>query len=332
MNSRWKNLAVVALTALIALGVVEVGLRVFGIFPSVSGPPRYLARADLTQVYSLVPDGVWRHSSQEFNYTIRTNQNGFRGPDWNFDRPGIAILGSSEVFGFGNAWADTFPARLQSMVTDGGLDHQIRNMGVFGHNLLQVRDAFNRWKLHQRFAATVIQVDWRAVITSSTPSIFEVVDGYLVEVGRFPDGKLSPAYRIYGYSYSHSRAAAVFIDGVRRLMGPSNSDQTPQTADAALSPDDIQAAVRAAAIVDEIRIANGEKPFGVFLMAMERRQFDAMNTALEARGIDVINTWNVSKQLGMSARYPIDGHMTADGNAIVAQSIGPWLRANLAQN
>jgi hypothetical protein len=119
-----KNLSLIAFSAVFALAAVEAGFRLFNIYPSVSGPPRYLAVSDQNFVYRLQPVGVWSHASWEFSHDILTNQNGYRGPEWNFDAPGIAILGSSEVFGFCNTWTSTFPGRLQAMADNAGFNHQ----------------------------------------------------------------------------------------------------------------------------------------------------------------------------------------------------------------
>ena len=298
MRNRWHNLAFVALSVLVALGAVEGGFRLFGIYLSISGPPRYLTRADANLVYSLEPNGVWPHTSQEFNYVIRTNQRGYRGADWIFDASAVAILGSSEVFGFGTALESTFAARLQALAAEAGLDHQVRNMGVFGHNLLQIRDAFGQWQSRSRVRAAAIEVDWRAVHTALVPSVFEVVEGYLVAVARFPSGKLSLAYRVYGVSYSHSRAAAVLIDGVRQMVRSARDGESVGPIQAAeLSGADRLAVEKAADRVAEIRDLASDVPFGVFLMTPERRHFDAIEIALKARGIDVISTWEVSERL-----------------------------------
>jgi hypothetical protein len=192
MRRGLTSLAVIGLGLLAGLGIVEAGFRILGVFPPISGPPRYLSQADENLVYSLSPSGEWRHSSQEFDYVIRTNQFGYRGQDWDLGAPAIAILGSSETFGFGTDLDSTFPARVQSMMDDAGLDFEVRNMGIYGHNLLQIKEAYRPWQERSDIRATVVQFNWLAVKISKMPSVFEVVDGYLVEVGRFPDGELSP--------------------------------------------------------------------------------------------------------------------------------------------
>jgi lysophospholipase L1-like esterase len=78
------------------------------------------------------PNTTMEHRSQEFDYTVKINSLGFRGPDFpspNSDTLRIAIIGDSYVYGWGVADDATWPATLERNLRAKGVPVAVANLG-----------------------------------------------------------------------------------------------------------------------------------------------------------------------------------------------------------
>jgi hypothetical protein len=120
--------AALAVSALVAVGLLEVALRSFNLFGVNHGRNELKYRAEALDLTALGADGgrdldgtLFRHKPSKTvdlgEFTLTTNSLGFRGPDVAREKaPGtyrILVLGDSVVFGWGIPDEDTFVRRLE---------------------------------------------------------------------------------------------------------------------------------------------------------------------------------------------------------------------------
>lgn len=129
------NIGLLVASVIVFLGGVEICLRVSGLMSTQSEPSRLFAKPYLQNSihpeigYELKPgfEG-WAHFS-----TVTTNSLGFRSPELDSDKPSMAILGDSMVFGYGVEDDETLSAYLQSVFPS----YNVINAGVPGYDLEQ---------------------------------------------------------------------------------------------------------------------------------------------------------------------------------------------------
>lgn len=126
------RLALVVLSFTVVLGLLELGLRVFGAespWLHFGSPRIYQADADL--IYSLRPGGA-----------LDTNSLGLRGPEISQAAPGprVIALGDSYTYGHDLEYPASYPALLEKKLEGGeafGPAVEVVNAGVPGYNVDQ---------------------------------------------------------------------------------------------------------------------------------------------------------------------------------------------------
>ncbi len=121
--SRWtKRIGAVLLGAVLAPVAAEIAYRVLrtaGLSPTTN--PAYVEH-DAWLGWHYRPGMSVRHVSAEFDVTVRTNAQGFRGPDWKSavdpespHAPRVLVLGDSYAFGWGVEYEQSLPARIEAL-------------------------------------------------------------------------------------------------------------------------------------------------------------------------------------------------------------------------
>jgi hypothetical protein len=311
----------VALGFAVGLIALEAALRAVDMRPGEAGPPRYVTESDPGLGFRLRPNHTWGVATSELQFRVETNAQGFRGSAWNASRPAIAVLGSSGAFGWGVDNDDTFAAVLQLALTG----HEVRNFGVFGYNKHQIEKLLAlRLQREGPPKAVILVLSWLTEDLSVRDSAFATVEGYFVEVGRFPGGRVSLPYRIYGLLFHHSRLGAVMIDRLRRAL---RSGAAPGASQAL--PSDAETAARIAVHAAAIRAMVPGTPLGVVLnedRPAEAQRYQALMTALDAAGIEVLPTRDAMFAATQPVRFLSDGHWSAPGHRVIAQVAAGWLR------
>src|SRR5688572_7228840 len=134
-----KKIALSAISVLITLIALEIGLRVYGYNPLKESRERRFtamrpsAYPDLR--YELTPGA----SGQGWGTQIDINSQGFRGPEPsnNPSTHRIIVLGDSIAFGNFLPFEDTVSSQLQQRLSAAGRNAEVLNFGVGGYDTLQ---------------------------------------------------------------------------------------------------------------------------------------------------------------------------------------------------
>lgn len=124
-----RNALFSLLTASLAIGGLELGLRLLGV------PDMGIYQGDPGYFWTLSPSLGERElpfPEQGTSFKVRTNSLGFRGPEP--ARGAILCLGDSTTFAWGVQETESWPSLLQDL-----LDYPVMNAGVPGYSVVQGR-------------------------------------------------------------------------------------------------------------------------------------------------------------------------------------------------
>ena len=84
----------------------------------------------------------------QLNYTVDTNSDGFRGPDWDLSasRKNIVILGDSFAFGWGVQWEETIGKILERNLQKNDPTYQVINLAMPGWDIDLIIRSFELYK------------------------------------------------------------------------------------------------------------------------------------------------------------------------------------------
>jgi len=174
--------------ALAALAIGEVAVRVAGSFneprrhfkPGIFAPDEELG-------WVLQPDYEGVRAEYAYGAVTTTDGRGYRGPAWDDARAGaecrVLCLGDSVTFGLGVEDDETFPARLEALLREGGREAAVYNAGVPGYDTVQEGAVLER--LRDVVRPDVVVVGWLPNDVTE-PSVLardqvQVLEGYLVD-------------------------------------------------------------------------------------------------------------------------------------------------------
>lgn len=177
------QLAVILGTLAVCLLMLEVGLRVTKRFQSDGFIGYHVSRG---VSYGLQANAAKRISWPTFSFTVYTDDQGFRfkhaGPRVLGGHPYWAVLGSSEVFGNGLDYDQTFVGVFGDKMARDGID--IVNMSVPGQHLLEQVALFKSYAVSAYPMPKVVVICFNPLFIGGYDNIHEDVTvkmGYLVE-------------------------------------------------------------------------------------------------------------------------------------------------------
>ncbi len=184
----WALMLGLTLVAIVAAGEVVVRIaRPAGVVPDRHYAPGIFS-ADDELVWALVPGYRGHWHDYEASRPTSTNALGYRGPEETPERLGaalrIAVVGDSVAFGRGVADGDAYPARLEALLAERGLDVAVFNLAVPGYDSLRERIWLERHVA--RIDPHVVVVGWyRNDVTDMVPPGYEdhgirILDGQIV--------------------------------------------------------------------------------------------------------------------------------------------------------
>jgi lysophospholipase L1-like esterase len=182
----WGILVFTTLATIALAGELLVRLTTEGFTPKRHYLPGIFA-PDATRGWALAPGyrGVWH--SYEGRAPTSTNRLGYRGPEESPERlrAGLRVLviGDSVAFGRGVADGEDYPARLEALLRERGLDAAVFNLAVPGYDSYLERLTFEQNV--ERLDPHVLLVGWYRNDIGDNFAAFDfdtlqVIDGYLV--------------------------------------------------------------------------------------------------------------------------------------------------------
>ena len=139
-----RRAALVAVAVAVALGLLEVGVRLLWSGPDGGYPPGLFV-ADSATGFRLAPDYRARHVTPVYDIEIATNARGFRalelGPKA-ADTLRVLALGDSFAFGHGVEQAEAYPAVLETLLDTEAQRVEVLNLGAPGYGTHNARALF----------------------------------------------------------------------------------------------------------------------------------------------------------------------------------------------
>jgi len=143
-----RGLAISAGSLVVTFIVLEVGVRLFvpastfAVFANV-----YQAHDDQDIRFTLRPS----YRGRAYGAELRTNKDGFRGPDRPQAKPRdtirIALIGDSHAFGFGVEYDQSVGRQLEKRMQRDGTSCEVWNFAIAGYNSSQELAVFKRYAL-----------------------------------------------------------------------------------------------------------------------------------------------------------------------------------------
>lgn len=195
-----QNIALALLSCVAALGLVEIGLRLFwSDFYLKFRPelPTGERRFHPERGWSLVPSLRVTRGDTEFTVTQTHNAQGFRGPEIaqspSPDRPRVLVLGDSMTYGHGVEDSETYPAVLQHLEPR----FEVINAGVPGYSGVEELLLLREEGMRLEPDLVILGFFWNDVMDAfqGRYARFELADGALRFVAPSPASPEHPVFR-----------------------------------------------------------------------------------------------------------------------------------------
>jgi lysophospholipase L1-like esterase len=332
------SLAVVATTLVLPLAAVEVVVRTLGVAPRLAGQIGGLV-ADEHLLYRHAPHSVarGRSASDEFDFVYEHNSQGFRDVDRPLAKaPGtlrVVALGDSFTYGEGVGFEETWPSRLEQMLSDslaGGPRVEVVQLGLRRYFPAAQRSVLRHVGL---------AFDPDVVIHATVPN--DVIDThlglaavYVDENGFLRNSSARSFGRVGGWLFVHShtmrivlRAASarrqrsettvVWAD-IFRADGAHESDWRSMEADL----DSIAVLAQghgASFVLSYLPMQGPWTPQGRYPEERVRR----WAAAREVRFAGLFEAFRARTDRGTPLFWPRDGHPTPAGQDLIAEQLVP---------
>lgn len=294
-SERWVNLALVGVSLLVSLVLVEGGLRIIGYHPPGLLDPRlYVANQSPILHHKLRP-GYQGHFA---GGKVTVDTDGYRvvRPKLRHLRAGsgsgaqrtILLLGDSFVFGQGLNDHETLASQLQDSLYARNLNYRVKNIGVPGYTSWNEYAALIDY-LKQGYSAD-------HVVLLYIPNDLSL-DNDNVGIGRgeYSHVSNSPFHRFTRAVYKRFYTAFLFSSGVKRMLSAAHPSG-PMRTDLSMAFDSVALANSMAAIsrIDELCLRRGMR-FSVAIWRdiayyqrpdLARAYERQIATELSKRGID----------------------------------------------
>lgn len=312
--------------------------------------------ADARYGVRLQPGTSTRVRSRDGRLTdITTNALGFRGPEWpaaDDGRHRILVLGDSQMFGYGVAWADAFPAQLERALGGGAvvMDAAVPSWGP-GESVLALRDLGPAYRPRTVLFVANAANDWFESVPNRDRTTAR--DGWAARPGEpapawFPLrgwllGRSHLVLAVRQLAHHIGDAELPPVDPVlalvrelpelRAVPAPYRSRLTPALEEAVKACRPLGCAVMVLLLPRDAQVdarewaKYGEAPQD--LSATEALLRDLAADA-GARGIPAVDLLPVLRAAEPGAFLPDDYHLSARGHAAIAAAVAAKLSSPLA--
>lgn len=321
-------------------------------------------RSDALLSYALRPGWSGIHESADFRVGVRVNALGMRGAEPSRERPQgarrLLVLGDSFAFGWGVEDAETFPTRLEARWRGAGQSIDVLDAAVPGYaadqHWIYLRErgfalapdaillALCENDAEDLGSTRLALGDDRLPLRSTSLRRFIGEDGrmhYLNEAGlplperSFAASQWLAEHSLF-YTYLRYNALRLWLAGAERFAAQrraSDAGPPPDGAIETLPPDEILRGLRSGP---------------AFQIRYHRFLVEAIRREAARRGIAVVtaltgsdrgplsddcaadpNCFDLGARLARrdypDAYLPLDGHWSARGHALAAETLGTWL-------
>lgn len=222
------NLALLALSVCLTLGVLELVARTIAPAPLPWRYPQLRYRADPATGFALAPN---QHAFTA-DVPVTINERGLRGPVVPYERTAgrlrVLLLGDSIAFGYGVADADVVSARLQALLDDAGTATEVINAAVPAYNTSQEIAYLDPEGLRYRPDWVIVGVCWNDISDKATVRVTS--EGWLASgtEGPSPSALSRWVESADGYAVRNalkrSRLFYLGMEGVRAIGGMTEHD------------------------------------------------------------------------------------------------------------
>ena len=299
----------------------------------------------------LVPNATTRVRSRDGRITeIKTNALGFRGPQWSQSAAPILLLGDSQMFGYGVAYAQSTGPQLERALggTTAVLDAAVPSWGPSEYvaalsdvgatfhprHVLFVANAANDWfETVPNVRRTTAQDGWAARAGTPAPQSFPFRD-YLMGRSHLVLAIRQLTHHIGEAEAPPAQSAQLLVRDLVQLRLHAGSDRSPMTAS-------LRAAVKACVPLgcEVIAVA---LPLDVQVDAAEWKKYRAQPEDLSATqalledfvadardlGLPAVNLLPVLRAAEPGAFLPDDYHLSPRGHLAVAEAIAAVLTSS----
>lgn len=323
------DLVVAVASLVLTAALAEAGARLAGVRTEQGVNPLFSWTSEQGEVWRFEPGARW--TTRVGGHPVAVNAHGFRDREFGPKRPElfrILVLGDSVTFGHGQPLEETFPRRLEELLTRAGYRVEVLNAGIPGWSTYQQRRFYEG-------DGAALEPDL-VLVGFVLNDVTEIQRG-LIEL------RLESGMRLVrGINWLAERSAAVA--GLKRayagLFAPQEREVESVLA-LALRPDApevrhaMDQTLAEMARLRELSASRGATLGLVlfpFRFQLERPALDAPQRQIrdfgEEHGIPVLDTAPALRSEGADAVLMDADHLTALGHRVAAEAIAEWLQAH----
>ena len=327
----------------------------------VNRPEISIYEPDDARCYRVKPSLSYIHSSQEFRYTIYTNSQGIRTdesrPEYTYSKPEnvyrVMFLGPSYVFGWGVEYENAYPTLIGRALKVDGRKIEVINMGTPA----QPPDQQLCWYMKEGYKYTpdlIVQALYGDPMTKM-PSVCgelncpSIVGGYIVRgdltslelqvISKLKQSAIT-YYLWRGWVTARAKGESDINGPGQELYSVMKADEYDQVAQ------NLRAHAAAIKMVtrSSVRVAYLAIPYSYIIHKEDikkmahrkyldpdimRYHYNQINKIMkDSKGILYIDSVSALVSAGNNRMYyPVDTHLTLNGNKFVADAAAPILQA-----
>lgn len=340
-----QNFLLLGVSLVLAIGFLEVGARILLPPPPVFQSPQVRHVGDPVLGYALVPD----QDAYTHDRPARVNRAGLRrsseiSPEKPRGERRVLVLGDSFTFGNGVLDDETYPAVLEALLRDAGIPAEVLNAGVQGYSVHQEA----AWLAERGFALDpdVVIVGFYANDVTIPEDPAEVATRFDSEGQLRQSGLRGLFSDEVVYALKRLTLASLLAHAGRelryRIAPPADDYWTKSLVRGQETPDSLRAWT---AVEDSLRaMRDGCAERGIPMLVLVQPlpwqiapdtptenyqgRLDAILERLGLRNVDVLDAYRAATARGDEIFIPYDGHPTALGQRLTAETLlGPVVEA-----
>ena len=336
------NLAISVIAMLVTVGALELSILVLFWFPDLNRIlpenlryypimiytyldrqlTREMALWDKDLTYILKPNAIMEHRNREFDVIIKTNKIGVRDDDESLDKPDVIVIGDSFAMGFGVPQDETFPQVIEHQTGLKVLNTGIESYGTAREVMMLDRlDTENLKYLVVQYCPNDLEENYSFNTNNGKLKTMDRADFDSTLKGYLDDRKYYFGKYLLFMARNMKKKAVSFTSNEEKKIYNRAHAEMFLDALARIRADMDQVQVIAFDLVDknysyilQHDLLYDSKLFTDLVQTMSR-------DARYPEYIRKMSIFNASGLIGDNERFILDGHVNAEGHAILAQKI-----------